>query len=175
MTLPEGVQPSGPTEALVEPASEPTTEAPVEPVPEPETDPAPSETVDDAASAEEETPEEVASDAALRAWARDNGMEDVPSSGRLSAVWRDQITAAMAAALDPKDEASVEAEDSSASSTSEMVTTETETTPEEPGGDGPSASTEPVPVQPERDNPTGEYRSVFYAPNTFVTGQAYTA
>jgi len=161
MTLPEGVQPSGPTEAPVETAPEATasTEPAVE-VPTVEVVP-------------EETPEEIASDAALRAWAKDNGIEDVPASGRLSAAWREQITAAMAAALDPKDEASAETEDSSASSTSEMVTTEETTTDGESGEESTSAPTEPV--QPEFDNPSGEYRSVFKAPAEWVHSQVYTA
>jgi hypothetical protein len=140
VTLPENVSPSGPTETPPEvPAAEPVVE--VAPV------------------VEEETPEEVASDSALRAWAKDNGIEDVPSSGRLSATWRDQITAAMTDALtsDPKEEASAEPT-STESSTSVKTTTEP-----------------PVPVRPEFDNPYNEYRSVFKAPDTFVTGQAFTA
>lgn len=185
MTLPEGVQPSGPTQpAATEPAPEPTvTETPAvtEPV-----------TTDPAATAEEPAPvddpttavDESASDAELRAWAKDNGIEDVPASGRLSAAWRDQIITAMAAALDPKDEASAEPGASSPPSTSPETTT-TETTAEPTGGESPSASTEEAPAerpltgpgsdQPEFAHGGSEYRSVFQAPNTFVTGQAFTA
>jgi hypothetical protein len=154
MTLPEGVKPSsGAEETPVEPtiAEEPVVTEPV---------------------ITEDSTTEDASDAALRAWAKENGIEGVPASGKLSAVWRDQITTAMAVALDPKDEVSVAPEDSPESSTSE-------TTTEEPasGSSGEEETSppteEPVAVQPEFE--TGEYRSVFKAPNTFVSGQAYTA
>ena len=189
MTLPEGVQPSGPTDPVAAADPEPTvTEAPV--VTEPVTS-EPAVTADAPASSdpavEEPAPvddpdtavNEAASDAELRAWAKDNGIEDVPASGRLSAVWRDQIVAAMAAALDPKDEASVEP--SLPESSTSPETTMTETTPEESSsGESPSASTEvpatgPGSNQPEFAHGGAEYRSVFYAPNTFVTGQNFTA
>lgn len=189
MTLPEGVQPSGPSE----PATDSTvTEAPV--VTEPATTD-PTTTVDapafSDATVEEPAPvddpdtavNEAASDAELRAWAKDNGIEDVPASGRLSATWRDQIVAAMAAALDPKDEASVEPSSPESSPTPETMT---ETTLEEPSsGESPSASTEEAPAekpltgpgsdQPEFSHGGTEYRSVFQAPNTFMTGQNFTA
>ena len=121
---------------------------------------------------ETETPEEAASDAALRSWAKDNGIEGVPASGRLSATWRDQITAAMAAALDPKEEASAEATSSESSTSSDT----TKTDPEEPtqeDGSTEAPVAEPAPVQPEFE--TGEYRSVFRAPETWVHSQTYTA
>lgn len=169
MTLPEGVAPSGPTAPAPDPAPEPTvTEAPVvsEPV-----------TTDPAVTAEEPAPvddpttavNEAASDAELRTWAKDNGIEDVPASGRLSAAWRDQIIAAMAAALDPKAEVSAVATPPESSTSVETTMTE-----EEPGSSGEEASASTEPVQPEFDNPWGEYRSVFQAPDTFMTGQAFT-
>lgn len=109
----------------------------------------------------EETSAEDASDAELRAWAKDNGIEGVPGSGKLSAAWREQITNAMAAALDPKDEASVEATSSESSTSLETMN---ETSEEEV----PPSAEEPEP------EPEVEYRSVFQAPNTFVTSQQYT-
>lgn len=136
---------------------------------------------------EEETPEEAASDAALRTWAKDNGIESVPANGKLSAAWREQITNAMAGALtdvatalDPKGEDSVEPT-SSDSSISVKATTEPddstdEESPAEDSADEPEEELvveEPEPVAPEFE--TGTYRSVFKAPNTFVTSQAYTA
>jgi hypothetical protein len=158
MSLPQNIEPSAdkPAETSVPDAPEPVVVA-----------------------EEEETPEEIASDSALRAWARDNGFEDVPTSGRLSAAWREQITNAMAAALDPKDEVSAEA-------TSSDSSISVETTTEDPSSTDPEGSTDesnldstdeenPVeePVAPEFE--TGQYRSVFKAPNTFVSSQAYTA
>ena len=117
-----------------------------------------------AVTAEEpESPEEVASDAALRAWAKDNGIEDVPASGRLSASWRDQITSAMAAALDPKDEDSVESTSPDSSTSTE--TKEKTTTPE--------SESEPAPAA--ESIPEVEYHSVFKPPNTFMSSQAFTA
>lgn len=131
--------------------------------------------------------DESASDAELRAWAKDNGVEDVPTSGRLSAAWRETILTAMAAALDPKEEASAEATSTPEVSTSsdtvteEIPTTETVSTPD---GESTSVPTEePVsedeePGDPRLDMPefeTGEYRSVYKAPDTFVTTQAFTA
>lgn len=106
----------------------------------------------------EEVSAEDASDAELRAWAKDNGIEGVPASGKLSSAWRDQITAAMAAKLDPKEEVSVEGTSSESSISVETMTEET--------------STEDI-TEPERE-PT-EYRSVFKPPNTFVSSQAFTA
>jgi hypothetical protein len=145
MTLPEGVEPSEPT-----PAAEPV-------------DSALPEATEPVTVAEEPVASEDASDAELRAWAKENGIEGVPTSGKLSAAWREQITAAMAAALDPKDEASADS------------STSVETTTEETTGSGESASAPTEPVQPEFDNPYGEYRSVFKAPETFVHSQTYTS
>jgi hypothetical protein len=142
MTLPEGVQPSGPTET---PTVEDDTAA-TEPV-----------------TTDEDTTVEDATDAELRAWARDNGIEGVPASGRLSATWREQITAAMTAALDPKEEGSAEATTPESSTSVEETTTETDT----PDGESPSPSTESEPVV--------EYRSVFQPPNTFVDSQTFTS
>lgn len=151
---------------------------------------------------------EDASDAELRAWAKDNGIEDVPTSGRLSSAWRETIINAMAAALaaDPKEEVSAE------TTSTDSLTPESETVPEETvtteetttlsaDGEVSSLSTEepeaeveaaPVETEPEAtvdEEPeveeekkpvapefeTGTYRSVFKAPNTFVSSQAYTA
>jgi len=150
MTLPEGVQPSGPTpvEAPVAPVVEPTSEATVEST---------SSEGTVTAEAPEDASAEDASDAELRMWARDNGIEDVPGSGKLSATWRETITTAMTAALDPKDEASAE-DTSLASSTSSETTMD---------GEEASPSTEPEPV--------AEYRSVFQAPATWVSSQTFTA
>lgn len=121
-----------PASATEEPSasSEPTveSEAPVAPEAEPDT------------SAED------ASDAALRAWAKDNGIEGVPGSGKLSAAWRDQITAAMTAALDPKEEASAEV-----------------------------ASPESSSSETSSEEPVVEYRTPYVPPETWVTGQLYTA
>lgn len=113
--------------------------------------------VDDPVTAVDES----APDAELRAWAKDNGIEDVPASGRLSAAWREEILAAMTAALDSEEEPPVEAppaESPPLVSTEDPVEEESQTE---------------RPVQPEFE--TGEYRSVFKAPNTFVTSQNYTA
>lgn len=124
MTLPEGVRPSGPTE------------------------PDGSKTPDvEVTSASSEAADESSSDAVLRTWARDNGIDGVPASGKLSASWRDQITAAMAEAQaeDPKVEDS--AEGTSSSELSDKVAPEFE---------------------------PAEYRSVFKAPNTWVTSQTFT-
>ena len=158
MTLPEGVQPSGPTEPAVVAASpEPAVgtgtviEDPVV------TD---SATTEDSVTAAEDT-----TDAQLRLWAKDNGIEGVPASGRLSAFWREKITAAMASTLDPKEEDSVVDTSSPESSTS--VETTMEETETGTSGEETSPSTEePVKVAPEFE--TGEYRSVFKPPNTFV-------
>jgi len=177
MTLPEGVSPSGPT-PVPEPALETTvTEAPVvtEPV-----------TSDASVTVEEETPEEIASDAALRAWAKDNGIEDVPTSGRLSAAWREQITIAMAAALAPKEEASAEDTSSEPSTSSETMTEE-----ELSGIPWIPDSTELKDLRNDlnfalekdlenlkkewKEEQVVEYRSVFEPPNTWVTSQHYTA
>lgn len=144
------------------------------------------------------------SDATLRAWARDNGIEDVPASGKLSATWREQITNAMAnaLALDPKEEVSAEVTLTEPAPSLETVTTE-ETTTETvstPDGESTSPSTEEskpegsfvkgdsafdspntfstsqtVDVSEEKPKDAVEYHSVFEAPNTFVTSQAFTA
>lgn len=106
---------------------------------------------------------EAASDAELRAWAKDNGIDGVPTSGKLSTSWREQITAAMAAALDPKAEASVEATPPESSTSVETMTEEKET------GFGESSTQTKPEFEPV------EYRSVFQAPNTFVTSQTFTA
>lgn len=141
------------------------------------------------------TPEDVsaedASDAQLRQWAKDNNIEGVPATGRLSAAWRDQISAAMASALndmatalDPKEEASVEVTSSDPSDQSEMeMTTSTngeetssqtnDSSDEESQDEEEVVEEEVAPVAPEFE--TGTYRSVFKAPDTFVSSQAYTA
>jgi len=176
VTLPEGVQPSGPTEDPTATEAEATvTEAPV--VTEPDTTEVP---------ATVEEPAEDATDAELRAWARDHGMENVPTSGRLSAAWREQITAAMAAAaLDPKEEASAEAT-STEPSTSETTTEDAGqpwiTDPAELAqfkddieaaleADAKLAAAKPFVAE----EPVVEYRTPYVAPDTWVTGQAYTA
>lgn len=150
MTLPEGVQPSGPVDPTPTSAS---------------SDP----TVDPAPVAEEETPEEAASDAALRQWAKDNGIEGVPTSGRLSAAWRDEITAAMAdaQAQSPKVEASVSVT-SSEPSTSDTA----ETAPPTGGPEVTEEEAAPAPIPLEREQM--EYRSVFRPPNTWISSQTYT-
>ncbi len=153
MTEPEGTQPKVDLEATV-------TEPPVvtEPV----------------ATEEPVTAEEV-SDAELRAWAKDNGIEGVPASGKLSASWREQITTAMVAVLSPKDEASV---DNTSTELSISMTTDSTDQENPDSTDEESSPVEktPVvvaPVAPEFES--GEYRSVFRAPNTFVTSQTYTS
>src|SRR5690242_7897546 len=98
MSLPQNLIPEPETTVTQEPVvtelvtTEPaatvdsaTTEetAPVEPV------------VDDTAASDP-------TDAELRAWASANGIEGVPASGKLSAAWREQITAAMAAEAAPE-------------------------------------------------------------------------
>ena len=152
MTEPENTEPK---------AEESTIEAPVDS----------SDVMEESAPVDETSTEDTsvedASDAALRAWARDNGIEGVPGSGKLSAAWREQITAAMTADLDPKEEVSAESGDSPESSTSVETMTETTT-----GSSGEETSAPTEPVQPEFE--TGEYRSVFKAPNTFITSQTYT-
>jgi len=108
--------------------------------------------------------EDDASDAQLRTWARDNGIEDVPSSGKLSAAWREQITAAIAAdlAMDPKDEGSVKP----VSPTSSETTSKTgDSTYQENLGS----------AEEEKPESAPEYRSVWEAPDTWVSGQTYTA
>lgn len=102
-----------------------------------------------------ETPED-ASDAKLRAWARENGIEGVPGKRTpLSTEWREGITNAMTAALNPK------AEDSAGVTSSEPSAS-------------PETTTEPLSGE-KTSEPVVEYRSVFQAPNTFVSSQAYTA
>lgn len=126
-----------------------------------------------AAAEAEETPAELAADAQLRLWAKANGIEDVPASGRLSAAWREQITTAMTAALvaDPKEEASA-----GTTSTESSDSSSSETTTETPS-DGPTDEVKleqpALPNIPEFE--TGTYRSVFYPPNTFVSSQYYTS
>lgn len=171
------------------------------------TDPESPETL---AAAEEPAPvddpttevREDASDAELRAWARDNGVEGVPASGKLSSAWRETIINAMAAALaaDPKEEASAEATSTDSPAlteeptpdTTETVTTDLTTDGEDssPSTDAPNEGETPLveeeaveieeeePRDPKYDLPefeSGEYRSVFKAPSTFMTSQAYTA
>lgn len=165
MTLPEGVQPSGPTDPVVTPEPVSSTESVSSEVADGTV------LVDDPATAVDES----ASDAELRAWARDNGLTGVPTGGRLSAAWREQIVTAMAAALDPKEEASAEPSPTSDSSTPVTTgTTTVEMTVVSSTGEETSLSTEKTPVQPEFAH-GGEYRSVFYAPNTFVSSQTFTA
>lgn len=114
---------------------------------------------------------EDASDAQLRQWAKDNGIEGVPASGKLSATWREQITGAMAdalndvaTALDPKGEDSAEA---TSSESSTLLKAKAEKASEEPVVE----DKESAPAEP----PVVEYHSVFEAPNTYVTSQAFTA
>lgn len=134
---------------------------------EPETTPDP-----EATAPVEDTSAEDASDAALRAWARDNGVEGVPASGRLSASWREQITSAMAAAsLDPKEEATAEA------TSTDMSTSETTTEDGEPWISDPEELAqlkEELDAALEADKVV-EYRTPWEPPDTWVTGQSYTA
>ncbi len=190
MTLPEGVQPSGSVPDEVSVTSEETTSTTSTWVPTAEEPPA-----SVAEDEETETPEEAASDAVLRQWAKDNGIDGVPASGRLSAAWREEITAAMAEsqAQNPKEEGSAN-DTSFEPSTSEDE--ETESTTGGPKAAEPKAEVEPepesetdadaeaqdegdeveaeeqAPVPPEREQM--EYRSVFKAPNTWVSSQAFT-
>lgn len=110
-----------------------------------------------------EDPED-ASDAALRAWAKDNNIEGVPGSGKLSAAWREQLTSAMSAALDPKEEGSVKPASPESSSSETTSTTGDSTDQESPGS-----------TEEEKPEPAPEYRSVWQAPETWVSGQTYTA
>lgn len=163
MSLPQNIEPAKPVEEQTAVSEETVAEEPV---------------VSESDTSGEDTTAEDASDAQLRQWAKDNGIDGVPASGRLSATWRDQISAAMAAALndmatalDPKDEDS--AEDTSSESSipvEEETTSETEDATDE---SDPEEEVEVVPVAPEFE--TGTYRSVFKAPNTFVSSQAFTA
>lgn len=125
-----------------------TTPEPSEPTanPVPETPVTEDPVVTEPVTTEDQVTAEDASDAALRAWAKDNDVEGVPGSGKLSAAWREQLTNDMAAALDPKVEASAETV-SPESSTSETMTEE----------------------------PAVEYRSVFEPPETWVSSQHFTA
>lgn len=129
------------------------------------------------ADAAEEIAAEDASDAQLRAWAKDNGMEGVPTTGRLSAVWRENIILAMTEALaaDPKDAGTAQATPAvdSPGSSGTSSGTETETTELEKPAE--VKLEKPLKVQPEFDNPAGEYRSVWYPPDTYVSSQAFTA
>lgn len=162
MTLPEGVQPSGPTVSS-EPAVETTvTEAPV--VAEPVV------TEDPATVAAED-----ASDAQLRAWAKENGIEGVPASGKLSAAWREQITTAMAAPVTSEEETISSGSFTSVETLGETTVILTPDEADDPVGEESLAAevVEPEPVAPEFE--TGEYRSVFKAPNTFMSSQAFTA
>jgi len=136
-----GPSPAAEPEKVVSVSSEPAVAAP-----EPEVDP------------------EDASDAQLRTWAKDNGIEDVPANGKLSAAWREQITAAMAGALavDPKAEVTAEA-------TTEPSTLK-ETTTEKAGTSTTGEETTP-PTEPE----PAPYRTPWVAPHTWVTGQSFTA
>lgn len=135
------------------------------------TDPVNTEpTVDESAPVDDPTTavNEAASDAELRAWAKENGIEGVPASGKLAASWREIIVNAMAVALDPKEEASAEATSTSEPSTPPATTMATDSTP---AGESSSVQTE-TEVETE---PVWEYRSVFQPPNTFVSSQAYTS
>lgn len=138
----------------------------------------PTPVFDEAAAAKAESQEEIAaedaSDAQLRAWAKDNGVEGVPTSGRLSAVWRENIILAMtrALALDPKDAGTAQATTPTDSSTSSD--TETETTSEE-GLDKPAEVKLELPLEKPLATPVVEYRSVWEAPNTYVSSQTFTA
>lgn len=130
-----------------------------------------------AAAEAEESPAELAADAQLRLWAKANGIEDVPANGRLSAAWREQITAAMTAALvvDPKEEASAETTSTESSDSSSSETT-TETPSDGPTEEEPKAEVKLEPALPNiPEFETGTYRSVFYPPNTFVSSQYYTS
>lgn len=106
------------------------------------------------------------SDADLRSWARDNGVEGVPGSGKLSAAWREKITIAMAMTWPSG--------------------VEERALPLSQVFDG----TEAVHIELESDlrtdleikkelglgvDPVVGYRSVFVAPNTFVTSQHFTS
>lgn len=158
MSLPQNTTPP-PDPAPADPAPEaPVESASTEPTVEVAPEPAP---VEDPAMAAED-----ATDAELRAWAKDNGIDGVPASGKLSATWRDQITAAMAAAAEP-----VVEEETVVDSTDESTpdSTEEETLAEEE----PEVEAEEVkPTGPEWES--GVYRSVFQAPNTFITSQEHT-
>lgn len=162
MSLPQNIQPAEPVKSTV--AEDPVVSEP--------------DTTEDTATVEEDASED-ASDSQLRQWAKDNGIEGVPASGRLSATWRDQISAAMAAALndmatalDPKDEDSAEATSSDSSTPMETETTDDSTDQSNLDSTN-EENAEPAPVAPEFE--TGTYQSVFKAPNTFVTSQAFTA
>lgn len=125
------------------------------------TEPEPTNTEPTVETPAEDTFVEDASDAKLRAWAKDNGIDGVPGKRvKLSDAWREKITNAMAAALNPKAEASAKATSSESSISVEKKTAEA------PSGETDSPSTE---------EPVVEYRSVFQAPDTFVSGQAFTA
>lgn len=121
--------------------------------------------VTESVATEEPTTTEEISDAELRAWAKENGIEGVPASGKLSATWREQITVAMAAALDPKEEASVDAISTESSTSTETSSTDQEST---------DSTDEETPVEAAA-KPVFEYRDYFQAPNTFVTSQTYTS
>jgi hypothetical protein len=146
MSLPQSTTPP-PDPTPVDPAPE----APVESV---STEPDPV-LVDDPTT----SVDEAASDADLRAWAKDNGIEDVPASGRLSATWREQILAAQAAAAAPvvEEETVVDSTDQS--------------TPDSTDEETPVEVEEVKPTGPEWE--TGVYRSVFQAPNTFIVNQEH--
>ena len=139
---------------LTSPAEEPA--APADPIPEASVDSASTEPTTEPAPVDDATAAEDASDAELRTWARDNGIDGVPATGRLSATWREQITAAIAAAAEPP-----------------LIEEEpVELVVEEPAAEEEPEAEEVKPVAPEWE--TGVYRSVFKAPDTFVTSQAYT-
>lgn len=144
---------------LTSPAEEPA--APADPIPEASVDSASTEPTTEPAPVDDATAAEDASDAELRTWARDNGIDGVPATGRLSATWREQITAAIAAAAEPPP-----AEEEPEPVVEEELVVEEPVAEEEPEAE------EVKPVAPEWE--TGVYRSVFQAPDTFVTSQAYT-
>ena len=128
----------------------------------------------------EPTTEET-SDADLRSWAKDNGIEDVPTSGKLSVSWREKIVNAMAKALDPKEEASAP----TTSTTSSTPKTETKSEGEpwiaDPAeraafdaGFKKALDKDLEAIKEEEPEPE-PYRTPWVAPDTWVTGQAYTA
>lgn len=128
----------------------------------------------------EPTVAEGTSDADLRAWAKDNGIDDVPASGKLSVSWRETITNAMAAALDPKDEGTAETTSTTSSTPETETKSETEWIPdpeerEALKADLDEALAADLQLLKEAEEPVVEYRTPWVAPETWVTGQAYTA
>lgn len=182
MSLPQNLQPDpapvaeeSTTTTTTETTTVSTEETVTTPDPAASTDPAPTETPEEIAA-------EDASDAQLRAWAKDNGIDGVPASGRLSATWRDQITAAMNAAAEA---AAAPAEESPAEPEAEpeIVSTD-QSSPDSTEEESPAEAEEEVAAerpltgpgsdQPEFAHGGPDYRSVFQAPDTWMTSQAYT-